>query len=120
LRYRGQRQAALPIFQGMAQRSRSRSSRRRNRRLSRFFLYLAYAGTAIVALAQVIAALGQIVGFLHRVLGALGDGAAAGLVAGMDAPSRAAMIRPATRGANSLHQPRLKKRPLGSYTHVRN
>jgi hypothetical protein len=82
----------------MARRSPSKAARRRNRRLSRVFVYLAYAGTAIVALAQVIAALGQIVGFLHRVLGALGDGAVAGIMVGIDAPPRAAMIRsPAVR-----------------------
>ena len=78
----------------MAQRSRSRTVRRRNRRLSRYFVYLAYAGTAIVALAQVIAALGQIVGFLDRVFGALGQGTAADIVVEMDEQrSRAPMIR---------------------------
>ena len=78
----------------MAQRSRSKSDRRRNRRLSRYFVYLAYAGTAIVALAQVIAALGLIVEFLHRVLGALAHGAVAGMVVGMeDESARATMIR---------------------------
>ena len=62
-------------------------------------MYLAYAGTAIVALAQVIAALGLIVEFLHRVLGALVHGAVAGMVVGMDDQTpRAAMIRsPAMR-----------------------
>ena len=78
----------------MALRGRSRVVRRRNRRLSRYFVYLAYAGTVVVALAQVIAALGQIVHFLDRVLGALGQGAVVGMVAGVeDEPDRARMIR---------------------------
>src|SRR5258708_31879623 len=88
----------------MAQRSPIRPVRRRNRRLTRLLVYLAYAGAVIVALAQVIAALGAIIDFVHRILGALGLGALSWVAAGPCEPRHAPERRAATRGSVSTQE----------------
>ena len=83
----------------MAQRSPVRAVRRRNRRLTRLLVYLAYAGAVIVAVAQVIAALGAIIDFVHRILGALGLGTLSWVAAGPCEPRYAPGHRAATRSS---------------------